>query len=896
MANGENAWHARPVEDVLRDLETSPEGLDSGTARSRLQEHGPNRLPRQESAGPVVRFLRQFHNLFIHILIVAAVGTAFLGKWVDTGVILGVVLVNAVIGFLQEGKAERALDAIRGMLSPRAQVLRDGRQQTVSAEEVVPGDAVLLGAGDRVPADLRLIRAHNLRVDEAVLTGESEPVEKGTNPVAPEADLADRTGMAYSGTLVAAGQGRGVVVATGVRTQIGRISRMVGQVESVQTPLLRQVDRFARHLSGAILLLAVFTFVFGLVVWGYSLPDMFMAAVSLAVAAIPEGLPAIMTITLAIGVQRMAQRNAIIRRLPAVETLGAVTTICSDKTGTLTRNEMTVRTLLTAEEAVEVGGVGYAPHGRFRRDGRDVDPYEDPVLLEALRAGLLCNDAWLHEAEDGWMPEGDPTETALVTVALKAGMDQRQANERFPRDDVIPFDSAHRFMATLHHDHEGHGYTFVKGAPERILELCERERAARGDRPLDAARWHERMEEMAGRGQRLLALAVGMAPSGKSELKFADVDAGGLILLAVVGIIDPPRDEAIQAVAACRGAGIRVKMITGDHAATARAIAARLGLNDRDAVAGHQIEASDDEQLRAMVRKVDVFSRASPGHKLRLVQALQANGEVVAMTGDGVNDSPALKRADIGVAMGVKGTEASKEAAEMVLADDNFASIASAVEEGRTVYDNLQKAILFLLPTNGGQAFTIVTAILLGVTLPVTPVQALWINMVTAVTLALALAFEPTEPGVMQRRPRPPSAPLLSGFLIWRVGFVSVLLVAGTFGHFLWMELHGVGKEVERTVAINTLVMGQVFYLFNSRFLLEPVLTRRGLQGGRAVLVAVAVLVVLQGLFTYAPPFQHLFGTAPIGGQDWARILAFGVALFLLVEGEKALLRRWVRR
>ncbi|KPV40682.1 carbonate dehydratase [Thiohalorhabdus denitrificans] len=896
MANAENAWHARRVEEVLRDLETSPEGLDSGTARSRFQEHGPNRIPEQESAGAVLRFLRQFHNLFIYILIVAAVGTAFLGKGVDTGVILGVVLINAVIGFFQEGKAERALDAIRGMLSPRAQVLRDGRQQTLPAEQVVPGDVLLLGAGDRVAADLRLVRAHNLRVDEAVLTGESEPVEKGTAPVAPEAELADRAGMAYSGTLVAAGQGRGVVVATGGRTQIGRISRMVSQVESVQTPLLRQVGRFARHLSVAILVLAAFTFAFGLVVRGYSGPDMFMAAVSLAVAAIPEGLPAIMTITLAIGVQRMAGRNAIIRRLPAVETLGAVTTICSDKTGTLTRNEMTVKSLVTADGEVEVGGVGYAPHGSFTRDGGDVDPYTEPVLAEALRAGLLCNDAWLHEGEDGWWPEGDPTETALVTVALKAGMDQRQVNERYPRDDVIPFDSAHNFMATLHHDHEGHGYIYVKGAPERVLELCTRERATGGDRPLDAAAWHRRMDEIAGQGQRLLAIAAGHASPEKSLLEFDNVEAGGLTLLAVVGLIDPPRDEAIRSVAACRGAGIRVKMITGDHAVTARAIAGQLGLNARDAVAGRQIEESDDDRLRDMVREVDVFARASPRHKLRLVQALQANGEVVAMTGDGVNDSPALKRADIGVAMGMKGTEASKEASEMVLADDNFASIASAVEEGRTVYDNLQKAILFLLPTNGGQAFTIVTAILLGVTLPVTPVQALWVNMVTAVTLALALAFEPTEPGVMQRRPRPADAPLLSGFLIWRVGFVSVLLVAGTFGHFLWMELHGAGKEVERTVAINTLVMGQVFYLFNSRFILEPVVTRQGLQGGRAVLVAVAVLVVLQGLFTYSTPFQYLFGTAPIGGQDWARILAFGVALFLLVEGEKALLRGRVRR
>ena len=885
------AWHSLKTDDALKRLNASSEGLEGDEAARRLETHGPNRLRPPEKDGPFKRFMLQFHNVLIYILIIAAIGTAFLQHWVDTGVILAVVLINAIIGFIQEGKAEKALDAIRGMLSPKAVVLRDGHRQTVDAEELVPGDIVLLQAGDRVPADLRLVEARNLRIDEAVLTGESVAVDKGLDPVEEDAELGDRTPLAFSGTLVAFGRGLGVVAETGERTEIGRVSTMLSQVESTTTPLLRQVAQFGHWLSIAIVAVAAATFLFGYLVRDYAAMDMFLAAVSLAVAAIPEGLPAIMTITLAIGVQRMARRNAIIRRLPAVETLGSVTVICSDKTGTLTRNEMTVQEVVTADRQYRVTGVGYEPHGDFELDGKEVEPDDSqPVLGEILQAVLLCNEAQVYEKDGRWRMEGDPTEGALVTAALKAGLDARQLAGRMPRTDVIPFESSYKFMVTLHHDHEGNGFIIMKGAPERVLAVCESQRTADGDQPLDRDWWQEQMDAVAARGQRLLAVATKRMPADRRDLSFSDVE-GELVLLGLMGIIDPAREEAITAVGRCHGAGIQVRMITGDHSLTARAIGKELGIGDGEhALAGHEIQGMDEAELQEKARGVEVFARTTPEHKLRLVKALQADNHVVAMTGDGVNDAPALKRADVGIAMGVKGTEAAKEASEMVLADDNFASIAHAVEEGRTVYDNLKKAILFILPTNGGQAFTIVSAIMLGLALPLEPVQALWVNMVTAVTLALA--FEPPEPGLMDRKPREPGRPLLSGFLIWRVLFVSALLVIGTFGHYFWMvEWQNASQELARTAAINTLVVGQMFYLINSRYILESVLNFRGLFGSRPVLISIGLLLVLQLMFTYAGPFQFLFSTEGIGWDEWSRILVFGLALFFIVEAEKAVLR-----
>ncbi|MBU1396332.1 MAG: cation-transporting P-type ATPase [Gammaproteobacteria bacterium] len=888
-------WHSLPASDTLTRLEAPREGLSPDEVDARRAEFGPNRLPPPRPQPAWQRLLLQFHNVLIYVLLAAGVITALLGHWLDSGVIFGVVIVNAVIGFIQEGRAEEALDAIRDMLSLHATVTRAGERHEIPAEELVPGDIVHLASGDRVPADLRLIDIKNLQVMEAALTGESLAVDKQVDPVEADAALGDRACMAWSGTLVTHGQGTGVVVATGTATELGRISTLLATVEKLTTPLLKLMARFGQWLAGVILLLSALIFGFGVWVRDYPASDMFLAAVGLAVAAIPEGLPAIMTITLAIGVTRMAHRNAIIRRLPAVETLGAVSVICSDKTGTLTRNEMTVQTVIGADAIFEVSGSGYAPEGGFAREGERADPETYPLLREVAHAAFLCNDAELRETAEGWQLTGDPTEGALLTLALKAGLDPRQTREALPRSDVIPFESEHRFMATLNHDHDGRGFIYLKGAPERVLALCEAQRSAGGEAPLDPDFWHAHMEDAAAQGMRLLALAVRHETT--TTLNFSDIEDGGFTLLAVLGLADPPRDEAIQAVADCRAAGIQVKMITGDHAATAQAIGKQLGLGDHSgeavrAVTGADIETLDDAQLREVVAKTDIFARASPEHKLRLVEALQSLGHVTAMTGDGVNDAPALRRADVGVAMGQKGTEAAKEAAEMVLADDNFASIAHAVEEGRTVYGNLKKAVVFILPTNMAEAGMVLIAILLGIALPITPVQILWVNMVTAVTLALALAFERPEPEAMRQPPRNPREPLLTRFMLWRIGFVSVFLVAGSFGLFLWELERSMPHEVARTAAVNALVMGEIFYLFNCRRLTAPVIGWSGFTGNRAVLIAIGVLVVLQGLFTYLPVLQALFATAPLDLAVWGRILVFGLIVYSVVEIEKAVIRR----
>lgn len=888
-----NTWHAQLSEAVFQSLQSSADGLSAAAVEQRLAATGPNRLPEAAVRGPLLRFLYQFHNVLIYVLIGAGIVTALLGHWVDASVIIGVVVLNAVIGFIQEGKAENALRAIRQMLSPNALVVREGRRLTIPADRLVPGDVVLLQSGDKVPADLRLFRAKGLQAQEAALTGESLAVEKGVAPVPAEAVLGDRRCMAYSGTLVTHGQGAGVVVATGARTEIGRISTLVSEVETVVTPLLRQMAQFGRWLTVAILGIAVFTFLFGTLLRDYAATDMFLAAVSLAVAAIPEGLPAIMTITLAIGVQRMARRNAIIRRLPAVETLGAVTVICSDKTGTLTRNEMTVRAMATALNLFELSGTGYDPHGGIRLGGADVQTDDWPLLRELARASILCNDASIEGASGSWRINGDPMEGALLVAGIKAGLDIDTEHKRNPRTDLIPFESEHCFMATLHHSHQGDAFVYLKGAPERVLDMCRCQRSPDGEQPLARDYWLSRIDEMAGRGQRVLAIATRGVASDMRELRFDDVSSD-LVMLGLFGLIDPPRDEAVRAVASCRDAGIRVKMITGDHAATAAAVAGQIGLqNSRIVLSGQQLEAMDRADLRQRVIDVDVYARVDPGHKLLLVELLQEQGHVVAMTGDGVNDAPALKRADVGTAMGRNGTEAAKEAAEMVLADDNFASIAHAVEEGRTVYDNIRKAILFILPTNGGEALVILAAILMGFTqLPLTPVQILWVNMVTAVTLALSLAFEPPERNIMRRPPRDPREPILNWHLVWRTVFVSLVLMAGTFGLYSYETASGADLDYARTVAVNTLVMFEIFYLFNSRYILESVLNREGLTGNRYVLYSIAILMLLQLGFTYLEPLQALFGTRSIGWLVWLRIILASSTVLLLVELEKYLVRR----
>lgn len=886
-------WYSDSTTTVFKSLETTPNGLSKESISNRLGKHGLNRLPEAKSRSSLVRFFYQFHNFLIYVLIAACAITVMLGHWVDACVILGVVIINAVIGFVQEGKAENALKAIRQMLSSNAVVMRDGLQVTIRAEELVPGDIVLLQSGDKVPADLRMFRVKGLQIQEAALTGESIAVEKNIDSVLQDTVLADRFCMAYSGTLVTHGQGAGIVVATGVKTELGHISVMVSDVKSVTTPLLHQIAQFGHWLTIGILVIAVANFTFGILVHDYGVAEMFLASVSLAVAAIPEGLPAIITITLAIGVQRMAKRNAIIRKLPAVETLGAVTVICSDKTGTLTRNEMTVSNVATIDNLFEFAGEGYDPHGAIMLANSEPLPKQSPLLVELLRAGLLCNDASIEKKNGEWLVHGDPMEGALLVAALKAGLDISEEAQQYPRTDLIPFESEHRFMATLHHSHTGDAFVFLKGAPERVLEMCTEQKGLDGSQPLDRAHWLTRIEAMAEQGLRVLAIAVKTVDHEQKELSFGDVESG-LTLLGMFGLNDPPREEAIEAVQVCHKAGIRVKMITGDHGATARAIALQIKLvNTVDVLTGQELELMSLDELRQSVLDIDIYARVDPEHKLLLVQLLQEQGLTVAMTGDGVNDAPALKRADVGIAMGHSGTEAAKEASEMVLADDHFASIAHAVEEGRTVYDNLKKAILFILPTNGGEALIILFAVLLGFhQLPLTPVQILWVNMITAVTLALALAFEPPEQQVMQRKPRDTHEALLTPYLIWRITFVSVILMSGTFGLFLWEMDQGTSIEHARTVAVNTLVMFEIFYLFNSRYITASIFNWAGLIGNRYVLIAIGILMIFQMAFTYLPPMQVLFGTAAIEPSTWLLIFLVSSSVLFLVELEKYIVRR----
>ena len=889
-------WHARPQSDALAHLSASTDGLSAAEAARRLEQYGRNALPAGVGKTAIQRLLAQFNNLLIYVLLAAAVVTALLGHPLDTAVILGVVILNAFIGFVQEGKAEAALEAIRGMISPKASVLRAGRRVTVDAGEVVPGDVLLLEAGDRVTADVRLFKARNLRLDEAILTGESVPVEKDTEPVAAEAPLGDRRSIGFSGTLVTAGQGSGVVVATGRHTELGRISALLSRVEQLETPLIRQMNTFASRLTIVIGALAVGLFSIAVLGRGYELNEAFLAVVAIAVASIPEGLPAVLTITLAIGVQRMAGRHAIIRRLPAVETLGSISTICTDKTGTLTRNEMTVTSIVLADARIDVGGVGYEPRGGFALDGREIDPIAHSGLANIGRIALLCNDAAIRKGPGGFIVDGDPMEGALVTLGIKAGYDREKLVDELARLDEIPFEAANRYMATLHRTKTGEVLACVKGAPERILAMCRCQRVGAGEMPIDLAYWLAAIDDLARHGRRVLALASRPCPSDKRDLRLGDVDHG-LTLEGLVGLMDPPRQEAIEAIAECQRAGIAVKMITGDHAATAAAIAAQLGLpRPTTVLTGHDLDTLSDVDLRRVVLETNIFARTSPEHKLRLVEALQADGAVIAMTGDGVNDAPALKRADVGVAMGRNGTEAAKEASDMVLADDNFASIVAAVREGRTVYDNLSKVISFILPINGGEGIVIATAIVLGLTLPITPLQILWVNMVSSIALALTLAFEPTEPDVMRRAPRNPKEPPISGFLVWRVALVALMFAAGSFAVFSWAEQNGRSIEEARTLVVNTIVVMEIFYLFSVRYLRGPSVTVQGVLGTPAVLIGVSCVAVLQLAFTYLPLMQHLFHTRDVAMIDGLIIVAIGVMLLMVLEFEKRIRQLWLRR
>jgi len=893
-------WHNLPEKEVLELLEISPDkGLDTLAADHRRGQFGPNRITRKKGTSPLLLFLRQFNQPLIYILLASAAITSYLQEWVDAGVIFGVVLVNAVIGFIQEAKAVKAIESLSRAMTSTATVLRGGEQRQVPAEELVPGDIVLLNSGDRVPGDLRLISSRGLRIDESALTGESLPVQKASGSLPHDTLLADRTNMVYSSTLVTNGAATGVVVATGDQTEIGRINELISTADILATPLTRKLARFSSMLLYVILGLAFVTFVVG-VLRGERWLDMFMAVVALAVGAIPEGLPAAVTITLAIGVSKMAKRNAIIRKLPAVETLGSTTVICSDKTGTLTRNQMTVQEISAGGDLFGVAGGGYDPEGTFFLADEEIAAEGFPALSECLLAGFLCNDSRLLQTENEWAVEGDPTEAALLVVASKSGLQREAVIQKHPRLDTIPFESLNQYMATLHGAAEGK-VVYLKGSIESLLPRCTTALSRTGKSiSLDADSCHRMAEQMAGQGLRVLAFARLNTGDVVGSLGHEHV-SGGLTFLGLQGMIDPPRPEAVAAVQVCQNAGIRVKMITGDHAVTAAAIARQIGMIGADAAGGsltlngREIAELTDCELVAAVERATVFARVAPEQKLRLVEALQSIGNVVAMTGDGVNDAPALRQADIGVAMGMAGTEVAKEAADMVLTDDNFSSIEAAVEEGRGVYDNLVKFITWTLPTNLGEGLVILAAVFAGVELPILPVQILWINMTTAVLLGLMLAFEPKEPGIMDRPPRDPGQPLLTRELATRIGLVGFLLLLGSFGLFNRELQQGHSMAEARTCAVNVFVCGELFYLFNCRSLRHSMFTL-GFFSNLWLLAGISLMVLLQLLFTYLPAMNSAFGSRPIGLREWGLILGASFVIYLVIELEKSLRQRTENR
>jgi cation-transporting ATPase F len=885
-------WHHLPSEECVDLLQVEPnQGLGPFQVEQRRATFGPNRITPRRGKTKLERFFLQFHQPLVYILLIAGVVTIGLGEFVDAAVIVGVVLVNAVVGYIQESKAVQALEALARSMVTEAVVLREGHIARIPAEDLVPGDIVILRSGDKVPADLRLLEVKDLRVDESALTGESVASGKIAGVLPRDTVLADRKNMAYASTLVTYGQATGVVVATGDHTEIGRISTMVAEADELATPLTRKIARFSHTLLWAIIALAALTFVAGLL-RGQPAADTFLAAVALAVAAIPEGLPAAVTVILAMGVSRMAQRGAIIRKLPAVETLGGTTVICSDKTGTLTQNQMTVTRIAAAGQVFAVTGVGYRPQGAIE----GFSPHNQALLL-TLRGGLLCNDAQLTLTATEERITGDPTEAALIVSALKAGLDPSEEKRQLPRLDTLPFESEHQYMATLHDQGEGKPLRiFFKGSVEAALSRSMGAMAADGSViPIDGEALRGLVDAMGLDGLRVLAVATKEVDSQTATITHDDV-AQGLILTGLQAMMDPPRPEAIAAVVACKAAGVQVKMITGDHAVTAAAIGIQLGLGIEacpgrpscQVLTGQDLANLSDSALAQRVAETAVFARVAPEQKLRLVMALQHLGEIVAMTGDGVNDAPALKQADIGIAMGKSGTEAAKEAADMVLTDDNFATIEAAVEEGRGVYDNLLKFIAWTLPTNVGEGLVILVAILLGVPLPILPVQILWINMTTAACLGLMLAFEPKEPGIMSRPPRRPDQPILDTEIILRIFIVAGILLVAAFGMY-WWELAVYGDEAQaRTVAVNVFVVVEAFYLFNSRsFTRSPFAL--GFFSNPWVIYGFAISIVLQLLLTYLPFMNKAFSTAPVGVLPWIKTIAVGIAAYFLVEWEKSL-------
>ncbi len=877
------AVEAASPEAVLATLRSSRSGLDPAEAAKRLGTVGPNLLPAAKRRSSLSRFVDQFRNVLVYVLLPPAILTASLGHWLDAAVIVAVIVANAVVGWLQEGRAEEALAAVGRLLAASAVVVRNGVRQAVPAADIVPGDVVFLESGDRVPADLRLLEARGLSVDESLLTGESVPVVKAAEPVEAGLPLAERRSMVFSGTIVTGGQTLGVAVATGSASELGRIGRLVESVAELTTPFLLKLARISRQLTIAILALAAVTIIAGLLIGRLRVDELILAAVGFAVAAIPEGLPAIVTIVLAIGVRRMAARGALIRKLPAVETLGSVTVICTDKTGTLTRNELVARQIETANGRYGVEGEGYSPSGLILgANGSPAAAAGDAALRDLVIAGVRCNDARLRQRDHGWAVEGDPVEGALLALGARAGIERDALASTMSRIEVLPFESEHRFMATLDDD-SGHLTGHVKGAPERLLELCTVERTASGDRPIEREAWRRRIDAMAQSGLRVLAFASGPRPASAAFDR--ETIGEGLAFLGIVGFIDPPRLEAQKAVADCRDAGIIVKMITGDHAATALAVASEIGLDvGAGVVTGAELALLGEEGFADVAARTNVFARVDPAQKLRLVEALQRAGHSVAMTGDGVNDAPALRRADIGVAMGGKGSDAAREAADMVLVDDNFATIAKAVREGRTVDDNLRKALRYVLPTNAGEALLLVGAILTGATLPITAIQIIWINFATEITLSLSLAFEPGARGTMARKPRDRTDALIGRRDLLRIGFVAVQMAAVAGGLFAFALGDGRPLDVARSLAVNAAVAAEVAHLLVTATI-WPVRGDGGSGGRRVNVVAVAMIAAvtaMQLVVTQWRPAADALGLAPLGLADWGLVLLAGAVVFAL--------------
>lgn len=877
----EDRWFEISAEESLARLGGRKDGLSQSEVEERQAKYGRNEILREKPKGAAYYLVRQVNQPLIYVLLAAALVTSYLQEWIDTGVILAVIVVNTLIGFAQERKAGRAIQELLRFSVATARVRRDGQEKSISSVEIVPGDILLLQAGDMVPADARLTVAKDFFVDESILTGESQPALKNTDALDRQWLIpADQTNMAFSGTLVVRGRAEAVVVSTGAHMEISKISLELRTTVKAEFPMVVQIERLGKILSILVASAAIFAFASGLL-RGHETVYAFRASVALAVAAIPEGLPALVTVVLASGVREMAKRKAIVRSLPAVEALGSTTVICSDKTGTLTLNRMTV-------VKVFAGGKNFDAEPPHYSCVRHCD-YPGPVsvdnevdLYDTLAAGMMCNDAVIS----GDKIEGDPTEIALLHAADASGL-----KLRLERIDEIPFETSVGYMATLHED-VGSNVVFVKGAPEQVLSLCDTQESAGEAQEIDQDEMRRKAAEMAGEGLRVLAVAMKRVPEMKTAIQRSDLNA--LVFLGLIGMFDPPRPEAKEAIATCSQAGIRVVMVTGDHSATAESIGRDLGiLRDRKrVVTGQEVQAMGDAEVSGALDDSNIFARMTPEHKLRLVDVLVKRNEVVAVTGDGVNDAPALKAASIGIAMGQVGTDVARETADIVLGDDNFATIVAAVEEGRNVYNKVQKILAWTLPTNIGEAMILMIAIAAGIDLPLEPLQILWINLVTAILLAIPLAFEPKERGLLLRGPRPPHESMITRLLIRKFAIVSTLMVAGTFGIFyLYSGFHGETLALSQTVALNTLVFFEMFYLFNSRSLSESAFSS-GLRTNIWLIVGVAACFVSQLLITYFPPMNDAFHTGALGIVDWALSFAIASSVFFAVEIEKVFSRR----